>query len=249
MKKIIILVMVVMMILLSACGSSEINAPVQNQESAMNEFEKEGANTAGSNNPADPDQVQSQDQTQEMVQLSTQVRLILGSMALAESDLKITQEQATALIPLWKVMKTLLSSDTAAGEEIEALLNQIQTVLTPEQLEWINNYSLSMGDYQEILEKYVPEEFQNTGSLMTEEEREERRATAIAANGGTVPQELQGSGGGRGMGGGSGVPRNLTGEASGEGGGMGQGAGGGVGQLNIFLIDALVIQLESIVNS
>jgi hypothetical protein len=247
MNKKMILIVLVMMLLLTACSGGESVAPVQNQEEAMNEVQKEGADTAGVDNRADPDQVQSQEQTQDMVQLSTQVRLILGSMALAENDLKLNQDQATALIPLWKVMKTLLSSDTAAGEEIEALLNQIQTVLTPDQLEWINNYNLSREGYQEILTKYVPEEFQNTGSLMTEEEREERRATAIAANGGTVPPELQsGSGGGRGVGGGMGG--GIPGSGAGAGASAGEGTGGGAGQLNTFLIDALVAELELIAN-
>ncbi|MBE0685913.1 MAG: hypothetical protein IH585_07920 [Anaerolineaceae bacterium] len=237
-----ILIVLVMMLLLTACSGGESAVSVQNQEAAMNEVEKESADTSGAANPADPDQVQSQVQTQEMVQLGTQVRLILGSMALSESDLILTQEQATALIPLWKVLKTLLASDTAAGEEIEALLNQIQTVFTPEQLEWINNYNLSPDAYQEILTKYVPEEFQSTGSLLTEEEREERRATAIAANGGTVPSELQSGGGGRGMGGGmgGGIPGGMSGSEA--------GSGGGAGQLNTFLIDALVAELELIAN-
>jgi hypothetical protein len=244
MNKKMIMIILVMMLLLTACSGGESVAPVQNQEAAMNEVQKEGADTAGADNPADPEQIQSQEQTQEMVQLSTQVRLILGSMALAESDLKLTQEQATTLIPLWKVMKTLLSSDTAAGEEIEALLNQIQTVLTPEQFEWINSYNLSPEAYQAILTKYVPEEFQNAGSLMTEEEREERRETAIAANGGTVPPELQSGGSGRGMGGGmgGGIPGGGAGTSDGER------IGGGAGQLNTFLIDALVAELDLIAN-
>ncbi len=244
MNKKMILIVLVMMLLLTACSGGESIAPVQNQESAMNEVQKEGADTSGADNPADPDQVQSQEQKQEMVQLSTQVRLILGSIALAESDLKLTQEQATALIPLWKVMKTLLSSDTAAGAEIEALLNQIQSVLTPEQLEWMNNFSITRESYQEILTKYVPEEFQNAGSLMTEEGREERQATAIAANGGTVPSELQSGGGGRGTGGGmgGGIPGGGAGASAGER------TGGGAGQLNTFLIDALVAELELVAN-
>lgn len=239
-----ILIVLVMMLLLTACSGGESIAPVQNQDSDMNEVQKEGVDTSGADNPADPDQVQSQEQKQEMVQLSTQVRLILGSIALAESDLKLTQEQATALIPLWKVMKTLLSSDTAAGAEIEALLNQIQSVLTPEQLEWVNNFSITREAYQEILTKYVPEEFQNAGSLMTEEGREERQATAIAANGGTVPSELQSGGGGRGTGGGmgGGIP------GGGAGASVGERTGGGAGQLNPFLIDALVAELELIAN-
>ena len=90
MNKKMILIVLVMMLLLTACSGGESVVPVQNQEAAMNEVENNGEGAAGDDNPADPDQVQSQEQNQEMVQLSTQVRLILGSLALGESDLKLT---------------------------------------------------------------------------------------------------------------------------------------------------------------
>jgi hypothetical protein len=246
MSKKMILIVLVSMLLLSACSGGSSIAPVQNEESGVSGGENDGGVTFGGTNTADADPNRSQEQSQEMVQLSSQMRLILGNMSLGDSDLKLTQEQAAALIPLWKVMKTLLTSDTAAGAEIEALLNQIQSVLSPEQLDWVNNYSITKEAYQDILTKYVPEEFQNSGTLMTEEEREARRATAIAANGGTIPQELQGSGGGRGMGGG--MQQNLTGESTGQAAGPGLGVGGGTGQINIFLIDALVTELELVAN-
>lgn len=50
------------------------------------------------------------------------------------------------------------------------------------------------------------------------------------------------------MGGGGGVPQNMTGAPSGQAGGPGQGVGGGSGQINIFLIDALVAELELVAN-
>jgi len=183
-------------------------------------------------------------QTQEMVQLSTQMRLIIGSMALDQANLNLSAEQANALLPLWKVMKNLLGSDTSAAVEIEALFTQIQSELTEEQYNWVENYNLTQEEYQAILTEYVPEELLNAGNLMTEEEREARRATAIAENGGTVPPELQGSGGGRGMGGGMGIPRSTTGETPGDG--TGAGSGAGAGQINTYLIDGLILELESI---
>ncbi len=242
MSKKMILIVLVSMLLLSACGSGSSTAPVQNEKSGTSAGENNGGVTPGGTNPADADLNRSQEQSQEMVQLSSQIRLILGNMSLGGSDLQLTQEQAATLLPLWKVMKTLLTSDTAAGAEIEALLNQIQSVLTPEQLEWVNNYTITKEAYQEILTKYVPEEFQNSGTLMTEEEREARRATAIAANGGAVPSELQSGGGGRGMGGGmgGGIPGGGAGASAGE--------RTGAGQLNTFLIDALVAELELVAN-
>jgi hypothetical protein len=241
MNKKLILVMILIVLILTACNGSE-TMPIQNQENDV-----ENVENAGENYSTEPVENQAAVQNQEMVQLGSQTRLILGSMALINSDQSVSPEQAEKLIPLWKVLKNLLTSETAASAEIEALLTQIKSEFSPEQLERVNNFNLSPEEYQEILSKYVPEEFQNTSNLMTEEEREERRATAIAANGGTVPQELQSGGGGRGMGGGSGIPGGVPGGSTGTTGGLGQRTGGGAGQINSFLIDALIAEFELII--
>jgi PBP1b-binding outer membrane lipoprotein LpoB len=236
-KKILIALM--MVLVLSACSEVQIEPATQNQENVSNNGQIAEENLSDENV-----EIPAEVQELEMVQLSTQMRLILGSLALDENNLSLSSDQAGTLIPLWKVLKTLLTSDTAAGAEIEALLNQINGELTAEQRDLINNYSVSKENYQEILNKFVPEEFMNTATMLTDEEREEKRATAIAENGGTIPQELQGSGGGRGMGGGSGIPRSTTGETTGSG----PGAGAGAGQINTFLIDGLVAKLELLLN-
>ena len=237
----IISIAVMMVFVLSACSGASTNEKISSTEQELS------VATQASNlmNEVDqPNQEQVQEQVGDMAQLSTQMRLIIGSMQLDEENLNLTAEQAGELLPLWKVMKNLLGSDTSAAAEIEALFSQIQSVLTPEQLQWIENFNLGQEEYQLILSEFVPEDLLNSGSLMTEEEREARRATAIAENGGTVPQELLGGGGGRGMGGGSGIPRSSTGEAPGSGAGAGQGVGGG--QINIYLIDGLILELETI---
>lgn len=241
MKIKIISIAVMLVFLLSACSGTPTDEKVSSsdQESLLATQSPDQVNEDGQSG-----QEQVQDQVGEMAQLSTQMRLIVGSMQLDEANLSITAEQANELLPLWKVMKNLLGSDTSAAAEIEALFSQIQSVLTEDQLQWIENFNLGQEEYQSLLAEFVPEDLLNSGSLMTEEEREARRATAIAENGGTVPQELLGSGGGRGMGGGSGIPRSSTGETPGAGVGAGQGAGGG--QINIYLIDALILGLESI---
>ena len=241
MKIKIISIAVMLVFLLSACSGTPTDEKVSSsdQESLLATQSPDQVNEDGQSG-----QEQVQDQVGEMAQLSTQMRLIVGSMQLDEANLSITAEQANELLPLWKVMKNLLGSDTSAAAEIEALFSQIQSVLTEDQLQWIENFNLGQEEYQSLLAEFVPEDILNSGSLMTEEEREARRATAIAENGGTVPQELLGSGGGRGMGGGSGIPRSSTGETPGAGVGAGQGAGGG--QINIYLIDALILGLESI---
>jgi len=233
-----------MVLILSACSGQEGEAvSAVSDQAASVEGEAEGTNIE----TTEPQPVEGQaDSDAQEVQLSTQMRLILGSLALDQANLNFSSEQANTLLPLWKVFRNLLGSDTSAAVEIEALLNQIQSELTEEQLTWIENFSISQEEYQAILAELVPEDVLNSGSLLTEEEREARRATAIAENEGSIPQELQGSGGGRGMGGGSGVPRNLTGETPGDGTGESQGGGYGSGQINIYLIDGLIAELETI---
>jgi hypothetical protein len=241
MKIKIITIAVMFVLILSACSGTQSDGKlsIPEKDTAVDLSAEDAVE-----GPAD---IQEQDQTQEMEQLSTQMKLILGTMALDQAGLNLSSEQANSLLPLWKVMKNLLASDTSAAAEVEALFTQIQEELTEEQRIWVENYNISKERYQEILTELVPEDLLSSGVLMTEEEREARRATAIAENGGTVPpQELQGSGGGKGVGGGSGIPQSLTGETPGDGTGEGQGAGAGGGQINIYLIEALIIELETI---
>jgi hypothetical protein len=239
---------VIVVLILSACSGtqSDVQASLPSEDvdvdlSTKSAFEQ----------PAD---TQMENQTREMEQLSSQMKLILGTMSLDQAGLNLSSEQANSLLPLWKVLKNLLASDTSAVAEIEALINQIQDELTEEQQIWVENYTISNEEYRAILTELIPEDLLNSGSLITEEEREERRATAIAENGGAIPQELQGSGngGGQGMGGGSGVPgvpKSSTGETPADGTRAGQGAGAGAGQINIYLIEELIIELESIATS
>lgn len=240
MKTKIITIFALIVLLLSACSGTgtEENISNSNQES-LNE-------SRGLSMDDTEDQLDDNlgEEETDSVQLSTQMRLILGSMSLDEVGLDLSYDQANSLLPLWKVMRNLLGSDTSASAEIEALLNQIQSELTQEQANWVENFSLNQEEYQAILAEFVPEDLLNAGSLLTEEEREERRATAIAENGGTVPESMLGSGGGRGMGGGSGVPGSGTGETPGDG--TGSRAGVGAGQINTYLIDGLIIELEVI---
>ncbi len=55
--------------------------------------------------------------------LSIQMQLSIGTFKLEEGSIAADAEQAAELIPLWQVLKSLLESDTAAEEEIEALVN------------------------------------------------------------------------------------------------------------------------------
>lgn len=73
-------------------------------------------------------------------------RLVIGSFKLEETDLPITPEQAADLLPLWQVYQDVSTSDTAAQEEIDALIEQIQETMTSEQMQSIAAMSLTRED-------------------------------------------------------------------------------------------------------
>ena len=75
--------------------------------------------------------------------LSEQESLIVGSFNLEGTQNAITPEQAQDLLPLWLTMKALSASDTAAVQEIEALVKQIQETMTTEQTQAITAMGLT----------------------------------------------------------------------------------------------------------
>ena len=78
--------------------------------------------------------------------LPANLQLILGTLQLEGTDLAVSSEQASSLAPLWKAVRSLSASDTAAEAEIEAVIDQIQGGMTREQLEAIAAMELSQED-------------------------------------------------------------------------------------------------------
>lgn len=78
--------------------------------------------------------------------LSTQTELILGTLKLDGTANAVTKDQAATLLPLWTLMQKLQSSDSAAQEEKDAVLSQIQKTMTSDQLQAIQQMNLTMQD-------------------------------------------------------------------------------------------------------
>jgi len=87
------------------------------------------------------------------MKLPASMELVLGSFELEGSDQAITPEQAADLLPLWQVYQSLGESDSAAQAEIEALLEQIQETMTPEQMSAIQAMQLTREDMRAIMEE------------------------------------------------------------------------------------------------
>ena len=80
-------------------------------------------------------------------------KLVLGTLKLDGTENAVTPEQAKDLLPLWQVYVSLLDSDTAAQEEIDALINQIGETMTPEQNQAINDMNLSQQDMFSVMQE------------------------------------------------------------------------------------------------
>ena len=78
--------------------------------------------------------------------LSKQNQIIVGTLMLENTKYKITPEQAKELLPMWYVLKDLNSSDTAAQEEKDGLVNQIEEAMTKEQENAIIQMGLTRAD-------------------------------------------------------------------------------------------------------
>jgi len=132
-------------------------------------------------------------------------RLVIGSFKLEDTDLPITPEQAVDLLPLWQVYQDLSTSDTAAQEEIDALIEQIQETMTSEQMQAITAMNLTRQDMVTFMQEQGVQLAGGTG--------ESRQASGGQNNSGELP-EVRG-------------PVIIQG---GPGGGPGGGLGGGQSQ-------------------
>lgn len=138
-------------------------------------------------------------------ELPLSTKLAIGTLKLEGTEFAVASDQATDLLPLWQVFKSLSGSDTAAPEEITALTEQIKEAMTPEQMQAIDDMSLTGQDI-----------------LVTMQELGLVNAPQVNAQGtpqaGGVTRSGQGPGGG-----------GFPGGGPPDGGSPGDGPGGGFG--------------------
>jgi len=85
--------------------------------------------------------------------LPATTQLIIGTIKLDGTDQAVTAEQAAELLPLWQTMQVLSDSGTAAEQEKEALLAQIQETMTAEQMQAITGLNLTREDMMSIMQQ------------------------------------------------------------------------------------------------
>jgi hypothetical protein len=128
MKKTLIAILILFLLTLTACGAS--SAQVANPTGDTN-----GNNGSFGTAP-----------------LPLAMELVIGTFKLEGTPNAITAEQAAQLIPLWQVYKDLSASSSAAHEEVDALAQQIQGTMTPQQIQAITDLKLTRQDSLKIMQ-------------------------------------------------------------------------------------------------
>ena len=122
MKKTLITILILFTLTLTACGASSAQAA------------NPTGNTNGNNGSFGT------------TPLPLAMELVVGTFKLEGTDNAVTADEAAQLLPLWQVYKDLSASTSAAQQEIDALAEQIQGTMTPEQVQAITDMKLTRRD-------------------------------------------------------------------------------------------------------
>ena len=90
--------------------------------------------------------------SQASASLSQVNMLLVGSLKLEDTDQAVSTDEAAKLLPLWQAYRSLSTSQTAAEAEVEALLNQIQSTMTSDQVQAIKAMNLTSTDMMNLMQ-------------------------------------------------------------------------------------------------
>ena len=85
--------------------------------------------------------------------LPIDMQLVVGSLLLEETGLAVLDKQASDLVPYWKLYISLTESDSTAPEELNALIKEIQVIMTADQINHIAGLQLTQEDMTVLVEE------------------------------------------------------------------------------------------------
>jgi hypothetical protein len=85
--------------------------------------------------------------------LSVPMQLAIGTFKLEGTENMVDAKTASDLLPLWKAVRSLSSSSTAAPQELSALFKQIQETMTPKQTAAISAMHLTRADITQVAQE------------------------------------------------------------------------------------------------
>ena len=83
--------------------------------------------------------------------MTEDMRLVLGTLKLEDTELAVDKEEAAVLLPLWKAVRVLKSDDTISTQEMDALYQQIRDSMSTEQVKAINAMAFSDKDINTLI--------------------------------------------------------------------------------------------------
>lgn len=165
---------------------------------------------------------------------SLATKLAMGTLKLEGTDQAVTAAQATELLTLWQAYQTLSASDTTSQVELDAVVKQIQGVMTSEQTQAIEKIQLTSQSVSEVLQSVGV-----NASVGASSSTQKVSAVSQAASGGD-PGGMPADGGSIPMGDlGSGITTQSTPNAT-----QAQ-SGAQTTQVNSMLLNALINMLET----
>ncbi|MFZ2098072.1 MAG: hypothetical protein WAV05_15675 [Anaerolineales bacterium] len=78
--------------------------------------------------------------------------LLVGTLKLEDTDQAVSADQAAQLLSLWQAYRSLSTSQTAAEAEVDALLKQIESTMTADQMQAIQAMSLTSTDMMDLMQ-------------------------------------------------------------------------------------------------
>lgn len=127
MKKIFLLLSISLALFIASCSGTAAPAPTTNGDIYVSQ-----------NLPVDYEGA-----------LAVRNQLALGTLELNQGDLAISAEQAQTLLPLWQALRSTQQAGGTAQAEVSALLTQIESSMTSEQLQAIAAMKLTQPAMQD----------------------------------------------------------------------------------------------------
>lgn len=149
MKKTIFALLMIFALALTACGGTDGGNTAGNTASDDGAVSESSASDTSSGTSSQSLQDGYEDA------LGIQLQLSVGTFRLEDTDLAVNADQAAELIPLWQVLNNLNQSGTAAQEEIDALVAQIQETMSAEQINTIAAMELTRVNMGEIMQEFA----------------------------------------------------------------------------------------------
>jgi hypothetical protein len=141
-KAVVLAVLFTLIATMAACGSGGDDSAEAKNVTPGETGDVTSAETVGVTLDADYDEA-----------LPVPSQLAIGTLMLEDTNDAVTVEQASELLPSWKMLQALQSSGTAAQMELDAVINQIQGVMTDGQLLAIKAMELTPTSMMELAQE------------------------------------------------------------------------------------------------